>query len=98
MNREITIPMVVSDTIASFQSTVDGEWIHSKSQQRDYLKRTGLALFDEVYPDTLRVRKEMDEQEAVKRKQDVIDAFHKCESGYIPEKIPEAEIIPCQDT
>ena len=39
--HEVTAPMVIPD-IAGYKSMATGEWISSRSQHRDHLKRHGL--------------------------------------------------------
>lgn len=96
MTRFLTVPMTVTDEIAPFESTIDGEMITSKSQRREHMAKHGVAPFDEVMPDVIRNRTEILRTEAQNRKQAIVDAYHRVESGYKPQVLPESALIPTE--
>lgn len=94
MVRMITLPMIKTDEIAPFVSTLDGSMITSKSQQREHMAKHGVVLFDDIAPEIEQKRVAREKAAVADIKDDIIASCHMLEAGHKPEIIPEAELVP----
>lgn len=94
MVRVITLPMIKTDEIVPFMSTVDGTMITSKSQQREHMAKHGVVLFDDIAPEIEQKRVAREKAAVADIKDDIIASCHMLEAGHKPQIIPEAELVP----
>jgi hypothetical protein len=94
MVRVITLPMIKTDEITPFASTIDGTMITSKSQQREHMDKHGVVLFDDIAPDIENKRKAREKAAVADIKDDIVDSLHMLEAGHKPNVIPEADFVP----
>lgn len=94
MVRVITLPMIKTDEIAPFMSTIDGEMITSKSQQREHMAKHGVVLFDDIAPEIEQKRRAREKAAVADIKDDIVASVHMLEAGHKPQVIPEAELVP----
>jgi hypothetical protein len=96
MGRKMTLPMVSFDipNWGSFQSTIDGTVIDSKSKQREHMAKHGVVLYDDIAPDIERNKKRIQATAVADIKQDLIEATHRVEAGYKPQLESADNIVP----
>ena len=94
MVRLITLPMIKTDEIVPFMSTLDGSMITSKSQQREHMAKHGVVLFDDIAPEIEQKRVAREKAAVADIKDDIIASCHMLEAGHKPQIIPEAELVP----
>lgn len=94
MERVITVPMIKTDEITPFVSTIDGTTITSKSQQREHMEKHGVVLFDDIAPEIESKRKAREKAAVADIKNDIVESVHMLEAGHKPQVIPEAELVP----
>jgi hypothetical protein len=95
MARVFTVPMIAPD-MPAFVSHVDGTVINSRSEHREYLKRTGMVMYDEIAPDLPRRRQETIDAGFKDLKDDVAEAVLKLEQGYKPRQEVKAEVLDAE--
>lgn len=85
MRRVITAPMVVPD-YQPFQSHIDGTVINSRSEQREYMARNGLVVYDDALASgVVDKKKEIAAQAVADIKTDLVESLHKVDAGYKPQ-------------
>lgn len=93
MQRVITVPFMQTD-IQPFKSHMDGAVINSKSDQREYMARTGYVLHDDFAPEVPKIRAAITKKVDDDRKEDIIEAIAKLDQGYKPPPLEKkAEVL-----
>ena len=98
MERYLTPTLFTCDAtnFPAFKSTIDGEVISSRSQQKEHMSKHGVVLFDDMKGEFEQKRKEIQKSFTADLKTDLVESIHKLDAGHKPNVIRQEEFIPAE--
>lgn len=98
MERYLTPTLFTCDAtnFPAFKSTIDGEVIASRSQQKEHMAKHGVVLFDDMKGEFEAKRKEIQKSFTADLKTDLVESIHKLDAGHKPNVIKQEEFIPAE--
>lgn len=85
MERYLTPVMTTFDTApwSAYKSPIDGEVIDSRAKRNEHMAKHGVVPFEEVKPDFARAQARIKKEQAVERRNDIVEAVQMAQAGQI---------------